>query len=147
MPEINVPVWVKKTLGRINLSDEGQAILFFNLIVKNYKKAISDREKQIDKINSEMEDWLENENEVLKELKEEVVIISQSIDPDKIRKQNDRVQYFEEFDRILSEAIERVAEKESSIEMTKKANQEKIEKIQLEIGIFNLKLSYLEISE
>ena len=111
MSEMNVPIWVKKTLGRVNLSDEGQAILFFNMTVKNYSKAISDREKQIDKINSEMEDWLESANEGLKELEEEVVIVSQSIDPAKIRKQDERIKYFDEFDRALSEAIAKVAEK------------------------------------
>lgn len=144
MSEVNLPKWVKKALGTLNLSEEGKIINFYDFAVKEYQKGISSREKALVKLKTEYEEELERQNEILIEKTEDLQIISTSININSIDKRVDREKYFVQFDEIFSEALMEVQNQKDFISSITEKYENSVKQLKAEIEIFKTKLIYFE---
>lgn len=135
--------WSQKVLAKLNLNEEGKVGLFRDSLVKTWEKAIAVRKREITQIKEKEAETLESMNEVLDELKEEMNDTFITVDPEKIKTRDQRVDYIALFDRKCNEAVAKVKAQEESIEETKKHNAERIKLKEQEIEVFENKLSFI----
>lgn len=135
--------WSQKVLAKLNLNEEGKVGLFRDSLVKTWEKAITVRKREIAQIKEKEVELLESMNEVLDELKEEMNDTFITVDPEKIKTRDSRIDYIDSFDRKCNEAVAKVKAQEESIEETKKHNAERIKLKEQEIEVFENKLSFI----
>lgn len=134
--------WADRVLGRLNLSEKGQVDLFGDLARKTYEKAIKTKKTAITKLKSDLVDLLEEEEQTLIELKEDLISVTEAISVDSIKSVEARKNYFEVFDRKVSEAMSVVDSKEKYIISIEENVAKQIEKLNSEIKILETKLSF-----
>lgn len=144
MSETNLPKWVKKALGSLNLSEEGKLINFYDFATKEYQKGISSREKVLAKLKVDYEEEIERQNEILVEKTEDLQIVSTFVDVKAIDKRIDREKYFSTFDKNFSEALQEVKNQKDFISSITEKYENSVKALQLEIEIFKTKLTYFE---
>lgn len=135
--------WSQKVLAKLNLNEEGKIGLFKDSLVKTWEKAITVRKREIAQLKEKEAEKLESMNEILDELKEEMNDTFITVDPEKIKTREARIDYIESFDAKCNEAVAKVKAQEESIEETKKYNAEKIKLKEQEIEVFENKLSFI----
>lgn len=136
--------WVKRVMATLNLSEEGKVLVFGEYAADKYRKGVKEREKLIRNLTEERDEVVEREEEILTELKADLLVIVDNIDTTKINTRQEREAYFEQYDSNISEheaAIEVQEEKISAIQDEYNAN---IDRLNEEITVLNNRLHLLE---
>ena len=136
--------WADRVLGRLNLSEKGQVALFGDLAVKNYEKGIKNKKSTIEKLKSELAEKLEEEEQILVELKEDLLSITESVNVEQIKSVDARKTYFDIFDKNISSAMSKTDAQEKYIVAVKESVDKQIKNLESEIKILETKLSYLK---
>lgn len=135
--------WSQKVLAKLNLNEEGKIGLFKDSLVKTWEKAITVRKKEIAQLKEKEAEKVESMNEVLDELTDEMNEVFITVNPEKIKTREARIEYIESFDAKCNEAVRKVKKQEEDIKATKEYTASVIKLKEQEIEVFENKLSFI----
>lgn len=135
--------FVKKVMGLLNLSEEGQVGLFADQVFRNYEKQIKLYNKSIDKVTSDLEEFVERENEILAELNIDLKTTAKTVDLDSIKTRADRESYFSSFNYAIANAMSAVKRQEDKIKKQSENAEKQIKDAKDEIAKIEMILSVL----
>lgn len=128
--------FVQKCLAKLNLNDEGKIGLAVDKIKSSYEKQIKAYERKISDTKQNETEKLLDMKEVLEELEVEKNEIFTTIDPEKIKTNDDRKSYIHYYTREVTTALNKVKSQKEEIENYQKQVESQIKEYQEQIDLF-----------
>lgn len=128
--------FVQKCLAKLNLNDEGKIGLAVDKIKSSYEKQIKAYERKISDTKQNETEKLLDMKEVLEELEVEKNEIFTTIDPEKIKTNDDRKSYIDYYTRKVTTALNKVKSQKEEIENYQKQVESQIKEYQEQIDLF-----------
>lgn len=136
--------WVAKVMSFFNLDDEGKVALQQKEQIKFYEKEIYKAKACIEKNNRDLQEWLDEHNERLEELKQEEEDAYVNLDFERIQTVADRKAYVLDLDMQFNMAIKAVKVEEELIESKTKDTEKANERLEESIKLNEKKISKLK---
>ena len=133
--KVSAITWAQKVLAKLNLSDAGKIGLFGDKLNAEWSKQIRNKKREIEVLNTQMEDELIEANEKLVDMKEDYLDAFLNVNTSKIETSDARTAYVETFTQNLVYKKNGVLAQEQEIQDIKTSYEEVInilkEKIEL----------------
>ena len=124
--KVSAITWAQKVLAKLNLSDAGKIGLFGDKLNAEWSKQIRNKKREIEVLNTQMEDELIEANEKLVDMKEDYLDAFLNVNTSKIETSDARTAYVETFTQNLVTKKNRVLAQEQEIQDIKTSYEEDI---------------------
>ena len=124
--KVSAITWADKVLAKLNLSDKGKIGLFGDKLNAEWSKQIRNKKREIEVLNTQMEDELIEANEKLVDMKEDYLDAFLNVNTSKIETSDARTAYVETFTQNLVTKKNRVLAQEQEIQDIKTSYEEDI---------------------
>ena len=124
--KVSAITWAEKVLAKLNLSDKGKIGLFGDKLNSEWSKQIRNKKREIEVLNTQMEDELIEANEKLVDMKEDYLDAFLNVNTSKIETSDARTAYVETFTQNLVTKKNRVLAQEQEIQDIKTSYEEAI---------------------
>ena len=124
--KVSAITWAEKVLAKLNLSDKGKIGLFGDKLNAEWSKQIRNKKREIEVLNTQMEDELIGANEKLVDMKEDYLDAFLNVNTSKIETSDARTAYVETFTQNLVTKKNRVLAQEQEIQDIKTSYEEDI---------------------
>ena len=124
--KVSTITWAEKVLAKLNLSDKGKIGLFGDKLNAEWSKQIRNKKREIEVLNTQMEDELIGANEKLVDMKEDYLDAFLNVNTSKIETSDARTAYVETFTQNLVTKKNRVLAQEQEIQDIKTSYEEAI---------------------
>ena len=133
--KVSTITWAEKVLAKLNLSDKGKIGLFGDKLNAEWSKQIRNKKREIEILNTQMEDELIEANEKLVDIKEDYYDAFLAVNPTKIETSDARMAYVDTFTSNLLYKKNAILAQEQEIEDIKTSYQEDIKELQEQIDL------------
>ena len=127
--------WEDKVLARLNLSEKGKIGLFGDKLRSEWSKQIRNKKREIEALNTQMEDELIEANEKLVDVKEDYYDAFLAVNPAKIETSDARMSYVDSFTYNLINKKQAIVDQEQYIKDIKSSYEEDIKELQEQIDL------------
>jgi len=127
--------WEDKVLARLNLSEKGKVGLFGDKLRSEWSKQIRNKKREIEVLNTQMEDELIEANEKLVDMKEDYLDAFLNVNTSKIETSDARTAYVDVFTQNLVTKKNRVLAQEQEIQDIKTSYEEDINTLKEQIEL------------
>ena len=124
--KVSAITWAEKVLAKLNLSDKGKIGLFGDKLNSEWSKQIRNKKREIEVLNTQMEDELIEANEKLVDMKEDYLDAFLNVNTSKIETSDARTAYVETFTQNLVYKKNGVLAQEQEIQDIKTSYEEVI---------------------
>ena len=124
--KVSAITWADKVLAKLNLSDKGKIGLFGDKLNAEWSKQIRNKKREIEVLNTQMEDELIEANEKLVDMKEDYLDAFLNVNTSKIETSDARTAYVETFTQNLVYKKNGVLAQEQEIQDIKTSYEEDI---------------------
>ena len=124
--KVSTITWAEKVLAKLNLSDKGKIGLFGDKLNAEWSKQIRNKKREIEVLNTQMEDELIEANEKLVDMKEDYLDAFLNVNTSKIETSDARTAYVETFTQNLVYKKNGVLAQEQEIQDIKTSYEEDI---------------------
>ena len=124
--KVSAITWAEKVLAKLNLSDKGKIGLFGDKLNSEWSKQIRNKKREIEVLNTQMEDELIEANEKLVDMKEDYLDAFLNVNTSKIETSDARTAYVDTFTQNLVTKKNRVLAQEQEIQDIKTSYEEDI---------------------
>lgn len=124
--KVSAITWAEKVLAKLNLSDKGKIGLFGDKLNSEWSKQIRNKKREIEVLNTQMEDDLIEANEKLVDMKEDYLDAFLNVNTSKIETSDARTAYVSTFTQNLVDKKGRVLAQEQEIQDIKTSYEEDI---------------------
>lgn len=124
--KVSAITWTEKVLAKLNLSDKGKIGLFGDKLNAEWSKQIRNKKREIEVLNTQMEDDLIEANEKLVDMKEDYLDAFLNVNTSKIETSDARTAYVSTFTQNLVDKKGRVLAQEQEIQDIKTSYEEDI---------------------
>ena len=124
--KVSTITWAEKVLAKLNLSDKGKIGLFGDKLNSEWSKQIRNKKREIEVLNTQMEDDLIEANEKLVDMKEDYLDAFLNVNTSKIETSDARTAYVDVFTQNLVTKKNRVLAQEQEIQDIKTSYEEDI---------------------
>lgn len=133
--KVSTITWAEKVLAKLNLSDKGKIGLFGDKLNSEWSKQIRNKKREIEILNTQMEDELIEANEKLVDMKEDYLDAFLNVNTSKIETSDARTAYVEVFTQNLVTKKNRVLAQEQEIQDIKTSYEEDINTLKEQIDL------------
>ena len=133
--KVSTITWAQKVLAKLNLSDAGKIGLFGDKLNAEWSKQIRNKKREIEVLNTQMEDELIEANEKLVDIKEDYYDAFLAVNPTKIETSDARMAYVDIFTNNLLYKKNAILAQEQEIEDIKTSYQEDIKELKEQIDL------------
>lgn len=133
--KVSAITWAEKVLAKLNLSDKGKIGLFGDKLNAEWSKQIRNKKREIEALNTQMEDELIEANEKLVDIKEDYYDAFLAVNPAKIETSDARTAYVESFTQNLVYKKNAILAQEQEIKDIKSSYEEDIKELQEQIDL------------
>jgi hypothetical protein len=133
--KVSTITWAEKVLAKLNLSDKGKIGLFGDKLNSEWSKQIRNKKREIEVLNTQMEDELIEANEKLVDMKEDYFDAFLNVNTSKIETSDARTAYVEAFTQNLVTKKNRVLAQEQEIQDIKTSYEEEINTLKEQIDL------------
>ena len=133
--KVSAITWADKVLAKLNLSDKGKIGLFGDKLNAEWSKQIRNKKREIEVLNTQMEDELIEANEKLVDMKEDYLDAFLNVNTSKIETSDARTAYVETFTQNLVTKKNRVLAQEQEIQDIKTSYEEDINTLKEQIEL------------
>lgn len=131
--KVSAITWAEKVLAKLNLSDKGKIGLFGDKLNSEWSKQIRNKKREIEVLNTQMEDELIEANEKLVDMKEDYLDAFLNVNTSKIETSDARTAYVDVFTQNLVTKKNRVLAQEQEIQDIKTSYEEDINTLKEQI--------------
>ena len=135
--------WLEKALALLNISEQDKLVLMKKRMEKYYKEEERKCNAQIERLERELEDYLETSAEKLEEIKEQEEQSFLEINLDKIATVELRDSYVSQLDEQFNRGIKARKEKEEEIQAQKEYTEKQIKLYKEKLEMINYKKQQL----
>ena len=133
--KVSAITWAEKVLAKLNLSDKGKIGLFGDKLNSEWSKQIRNKKREIEVLNTQMEDDLIEANEKLVDMKEDYLDAFLNVNTSKIETSDARTAYVSTFTQNLVDKKNRVLAQEQEIQDIKTSYEEDINTLKEQIDL------------
>jgi len=133
--KVSTITWAEKVLAKLNLSDKGKIGLFGDKLNSEWSKQIRNKKREIEVLNTQMEDDLIEANEKLVDMKEDYLDAFLNVNTSKIETSDARTAYVSTFTQNLVDKKNRVLAQEQEIQDIKTSYEEDINTLKEQIEL------------
>ena len=133
--KVSAITWADKVLAKLNLSDKGKIGLFGDKLNAEWSKQIRNKKREIEVLNTQMEDELIEANEKLVDMKEDYLDAFLNVNTSKIETSDARTAYVSTFTQNLVDKKNRVLAQEQEIQDIKSSYEEDINTLKEQIEL------------
>ena len=133
--KVSTITWADKVLAKLNLSDKGKIGLFGDKLNSEWSKQIRNKKREIEVLNTQMEDELIEASEKLVDMKEDYLDAFLNVNTSKIETSDARTAYVETFTQNLVTKKNRVLAQEQEIQDIKTSYEEDINTLKEQIEL------------
>ncbi len=133
--KVSAITWAEKVLAKLNLSDKGKIGLFGDKLNSEWSKQIRNKKREIEVLNTQMEDDLIEANEKLVDMKEDYLDAFLNVNTSKIETSDARTAYVSTFTQNLVDKKNRVLAQEQEIQDIKTSYEEDINTLKEQIEL------------
>lgn len=133
--KVSTITWAEKVLAKLNLSDKGKIGLFGDKLNSEWSKQIRNKKREIEVLNTQMEDELIEANEKLVDMKEDYYDAFLNVNTSKIETSDARTAYVESFTQNLVYKKNAILAQEQEIKDIKSSYEEDIKELQEQIDL------------
>ena len=133
--KVSAITWADKVLAKLNLSDKGKIGLFGDKLNAEWSKQIRNKKREIEVLNTQMEDELIEANEKLVDMKEDYLDAFLNVNTSKIETSDARTAYVDVFTQNLVTKKNRVLAQEQEIQDIKTSYEEDINTLKEQIEL------------
>lgn len=133
--KVSAITWAEKVLAKLNLSDKGKIGLFGDKLNAEWSKQIRNKKREIEVLNTQMEDDLIEANEKLVDMKEDYLDAFLNVNTSKIETSDARTAYVSTFTQNLVDKKNRVLAQEQEIQDIKTSYEEDINTLKEQIEL------------
>ena len=133
--KVSAITWADKVLAKLNLSDKGKIGLFGDKLNAEWSKQIRNKKREIEVLNTQMEDDLIEANEKLVDMKEDYLDAFLNVNTSKIETSDARTAYVDVFTQNLVTKKNRVLAQEQEIQDIKTSYEEDINTLKEQIEL------------
>jgi len=133
--KVSAITWAEKVLAKLNLSDKGKIGLFGDKLNSEWSKQIRNKKREIEVLNTQMEDELIEANEKLVDMKEDYLDAFLNVNTSKIETSDARTAYVSTFTQNLVDKKNRVLAQEQEIQDIKTSYEEDINTLKEQIEL------------
>ncbi len=133
--KVSTITWAEKVLAKLNLSDKGKIGLFGDKLNSEWSKQIRNKKREIEILNTQMEDELIEANEKLVDIKEDYYDAFLNVNTSKIETSDARTAYVESFTQNLVYKKNAILAQEQEIKDIKSSYEEDIKELQEQIDL------------
>ena len=133
--KVSAITWAEKVLAKLNLSDKGKIGLFGDKLNSEWSKQIRNKKREIEILNTQMEDELIEANEKLVDMKEDYLDAFLNVNTSKIETSDARTAYVDVFTQNLVTKKNRVLVQEQEIQDIKTSYEEDINTLKEQIEL------------
>ena len=133
--KVSAITWAQKVLAKLNLSDAGKIGLFGDKLNSEWSKQIRNKKREIEVLNTQMEDELIEANEKLVDMKEDYLDAFLNVNTSKIETSDARTAYVDVFTQNLVTKKNRVLAQEQEIQDIKTSYEEEINTLKEQIEL------------
>ena len=133
--KVSAITWAEKVLAKLNLSDKGKIGLFGDKLNAEWSKQIRNKKREIEVLNTQMEDELIEANEKLVDMKEDYLDAFLNVNTSKIETSDARTAYVDVFTQNLVTKKNRVLAQEQEIQDIKTSYEEDINTLKEQIEL------------
>lgn len=133
--KVSTITWAEKVLAKLNLSDKGKIGLFGDKLNSEWSKQIRNKKREIEVLNTQMEDELIEANEKLVDMKEDYLDAFLNVNTSKIETSDARTAYVDVFTQNLVTKKNRVLAQEQEIQDIKTSYEEDINTLKEQIEL------------
>ena len=133
--KVSAITWAEKVLAKLNLSDKGKIGLFGDKLNSEWSKQIRNKKREIEVLNTQMEDELIEANEKLVDMKEDYLDAFLNVNTSKIETSDARTAYVDVFTQNLVTKKNRVLAQEQEIQDIKTSYEEEINTLKEQIEL------------
>jgi DNA repair exonuclease SbcCD ATPase subunit len=133
--KVSTITWAEKVLAKLNLSDKGKIGLFGDKLNSEWSKQIRNKKREIEVLNTQMEDELIEANEKLVDMKEDYFDAFLNVNTSKIETSDARTAYVESFTQNLVYKKNAILAQEQEIKDIKSSYEEDIKELQEQIDL------------
>ena len=133
--KVSAITWAQKVLAKLNLSDAGKIGLFGDKLNAEWSKQIRNKKREIEILNTQMEDELIEANERLQDIKEDYLDAFLEVNPAKIETSDARMSYVDTFTSNLLYKKNAILVQEQEIKDIKTSYEEDIKELQEQIDL------------
>lgn len=133
--KVSTITWAEKVLAKLNLSDKGKIGLFGDKLNSEWSKQIRNKKREIEVLNTQMEDELIEANEKLVDMKEDYLDAFLNVNTSKIETSDARTAYVESFTQNLVYKKNAILAQEQEIKDIKSSYEEDIKELQEQIDL------------
>ena len=133
--KVSAITWADKVLAKLNLSDKGKIGLFGDKLNAEWSKQIRNKKREIEVLNTQMEDELIEANEKLVDMKEDYLDAFLNVNTSKIETSDARTAYVSTFTQNLVDKKNRVLAQEQEIQDIKTSYEEDINTLKEQIEL------------
>ena len=133
--KVSAITWAEKVLAKLNLSDKGKIGLFGDKLNSEWSKQIRNKKREIEILNTQMEDELIEANEKLVDMKEDYLDAFLNVNTSKIETSDARTAYVDVFTQNLVTKKNRVLAQEQEIQDIKTSYEEDINTLKEQIEL------------
>ena len=133
--KVSAITWAEKVLAKLNLSDKGKIGLFGDKLNSEWSKQIRNKKREIEVLNTQMEDELIEANEKLVDMKEDYLDAFLNVNTSKIETSDARTAYVDVFTQNLVTKKNRVLVQEQEIQDIKTSYEEDINTLKEQIEL------------
>jgi hypothetical protein len=133
--KVSTITWAEKVLAKLNLSDKGKIGLFGDKLNSEWSKQIRNKKREIEVLNTQMEDELIEANEKLVDMKEDYFDAFLNVNTSKIETSDARTAYVESFTQNLVYKKNAILAQEQEIKDIKSSYEEDIKELKEQIDL------------
>jgi len=133
--KVSTITWAEKVLAKLNLSDKGKIGLFGDKLNSEWSKQIRNKKREIEVLNTQMEDELIEASEKLQDIKEDYLDAFLNVNTSKIETSDARTAYVESFTQNLVYKKNAILAQEQEIKDIKSSYEEDIKELQEQIDL------------
>lgn len=133
--KVSTITWAEKVLAKLNLSDKGKIGLFGDKLNSEWSKQIRNKKREIEVLNTQMEDELIEANEKLVDIKEDYYDAFLNVNTSKIETSDARTAYVESFTQNLVYKKNAILAQEQEIKDIKSSYEENINTLKEQIEL------------
>ena len=133
--KVSAITWAEKVFAKFNLSDKGKIGLFGDKLNSEWSKQIRNKKREIEVLNTQMEDELIEANEKLVDMKEDYLDAFLNVNTSKIETSDARTAYVDVFTQNLVTKKNRVLAQEQEIQDIKTSYEEDINTLKEQIEL------------
>lgn len=133
--KVSTITWAEKVLAKLNLSDKGKIGLFGDKLNSEWSKQIRNKKREIEILNTQMEDELIEANEKLVDIKEDYYDAFLNVNTSKIETSDARTAYVESFTQNLVYKKNAILAQEQEIQDIKTSYKENINTLKEQIDL------------